>query len=749
MPKIPVKLFLGLFLISSSAFGQLANQIIDHGKALLDQGENFGALMVFEEAMDLDSSNGEILYHYAKSLAAVNNPNKASRYYLKAYLLGLGNSYPDLSFELAEAYRNSGEYRKAKRYYNQAIRPYRRDKDSYWYKRIAQSKRSASWASSQKDNSEANVTNLEASNSGQSEFSAIKQNNQLYFTAQIADTMLPGGQVLDKDYYAQLYFLKGNQIEKISVEKHKDLKDKHLANLRFGENQEVYFSVCDTNYSCEIWTGEYKNYSIKNPNPLNHNINAKGSNNTQAQWVKIKEKEYLFFVSDRDRGFGGYDIWVAEKASFGFDVPINLGAEINSPGNEISPHFQEKSKTLYFSSDWHEGFGSYDIFKASGGPMQYNKAENIKQGINSSADDYYFFPSDGIALLSSNRAQSNKSGKQNCCNDIYQVPYEEEIPKETDPEKIEVSVETLNNYLPLNLYFHNDYPNPNSRDTNTNSNYLNLAKNYLLLQSEYKKKYSSTFPDSLYEDAVDEISQFFTEGIDAGIASLNFFSPLLLKELQKGTKVELTIKGYASSLSGSDYNLNLTLRRIQSLINYFADYESGVFLPYLNNTAENGGSLSINKMPFGEFASEHKELESNKILAVYSPLAAKQRKIEVLAVTESNDAKGIANKGDQKMPLLELKQNVYELGQLANQKSKSFSIPIKNTGDAQMLVYTVNTNCECAKVKYPKRLASGEQGFLQVEINLENLNGDVNVVLSVFSNTQPNIHEIEINFSLP
>lgn len=61
----------------------------------------------------------------------------------------------------------------------------------------------------------------------------------------------------------------------------------------------------------------------------------------------------LIFSSDRPGGFGGFDLWVSFRYTPGdkWSEPINMGKEINTNYNEISPSFHWDGETLYFSSD--------------------------------------------------------------------------------------------------------------------------------------------------------------------------------------------------------------------------------------------------------------------------------------------------------------------------------------------------------------------------------------------------------------
>src|SRR5690606_14374971 len=101
-----------------------------------------------------------------------------------------------------------------------------------------------------------------------------------------------------------------------------------------------------------------------------------------------------------------------------------------------------------------------------------------------------------------------------------------------------------------------------------------------------------------------DIDDFFTQYVDQGVLDLQEFTRLLLIELDKGYDIEVTIKGFASPLAKTDYNVNLTKRRISSLLNYLRAYGNGEFIPYLDHTAANGGSLTFIHIPFGEYTAD-------------------------------------------------------------------------------------------------------------------------------------------------
>ena len=90
--------------------------------------------------------------------------------------------------------------------------------------------------------------------------------------------------------------------------------------------------------------------------------------------------------------------------------------------------------------------------------------------------------------------------------------------------------------------------------------------------------------------------------------------------------MKVMIKGYTSPLAATDYNLNLSKRRISSLVNHLMSYKDGVFKNYLDND-----QLILEEEPAGErfvLPGVSDELE-DKTNSVYSPDAARERRIEI------------------------------------------------------------------------------------------------------------------------
>ncbi len=97
--------------------------------------------------------------------------------------------------------------------------------------------------------------------------------------------------------------------------------------------------------------------------------------------------EWLYFVSDMPGGLGGYDIWRCRLyGSNETGGAENLGAPINTPGDEMFPTFRPNGD-LYFSSDGHPGMGGLDIFIAK--PTETGwMMEHPGFPLNSQGDDF-------------------------------------------------------------------------------------------------------------------------------------------------------------------------------------------------------------------------------------------------------------------------------------------------------------------------------------------------------------------------
>ncbi len=116
--------------------------------------------------------------------------------------------------------------------------------------------------------------------------------------------------------------------------------------------------------------------------------------------------EWLYFTSNMPGGSGAYDIWrINLKDRVG--SLENMGEFINTPGNEQFPYLRGDS-VLYFASDSHAGMGGLDLFKATQTPSGGWSVENMGWPVNSPADDFgiTFAQGSESGFFSSNRGDA-------------------------------------------------------------------------------------------------------------------------------------------------------------------------------------------------------------------------------------------------------------------------------------------------------------------------------------------------------
>jgi peptidoglycan-associated lipoprotein len=115
------------------------------------------------------------------------------------------------------------------------------------------------------------------------------------------------------------------------------------------------------------------------------------------------DQKTMYFASDMPGGLGGKDIWMSQFDGTSWGTPVNLGAGVNTDGDEMFPTITKKGK-LYFSSNGKPGMGGLDLFSSTNEGGVWSEGVNLKSPMNSSGDDFnIIFNSETTGYLSSNR----------------------------------------------------------------------------------------------------------------------------------------------------------------------------------------------------------------------------------------------------------------------------------------------------------------------------------------------------------
>lgn len=100
-----------------------------------------------------------------------------------------------------------------------------------------------------------------------------------------------------------------------------------------------------------------------------------------------RDSRHLYFDSDRKGGFGGTDVYVVDvDAGTGrFSSPRNVGAAVNSKGDEWAPTPTRRGSVLFSSDGW-GGEGKHDLFEGFPGPGR--RPRNLGPLVNGPDEDF-------------------------------------------------------------------------------------------------------------------------------------------------------------------------------------------------------------------------------------------------------------------------------------------------------------------------------------------------------------------------
>jgi outer membrane protein OmpA-like peptidoglycan-associated protein/tetratricopeptide (TPR) repeat protein len=151
----------------------------------------------------------------------------------------------------------------------------------------------------------------------------------------------------------------------------------------------LFFTGCnreDGLGSCDLYV------SHKNGKDWDKPFNLGAAVNSQAwdsQPAVTPDGSTLYFVSNRPGGLGGYDIWKTSLNAQGeWSKPVNLGPEINTPFDDMTPFVHPDGKTLYFSSNGWPGLGNMDIYYCRASEDgNWGKPVNIGYPINTHSEE--------------------------------------------------------------------------------------------------------------------------------------------------------------------------------------------------------------------------------------------------------------------------------------------------------------------------------------------------------------------------
>ncbi len=350
----------------------------------------------------------------------------------------------------------------------------------------------------------------------------------------------------------------------------------------------LFFTACnrmDGYGSCDIYFSQKLKGNWTAAMGIGKPINTSA---WEAQPSFSSDGRALYFSSSRPGGLGGKDIWVSYlDEQLKWSEPQNLGPNINTANDDQCPFIHADNQTLYFTSAGWPGMGGGDIYISRKTDTGWTKAENLGYPINTETDDNGLAVSyDGkMAFLASNR--ENGFGGL----DIYSF----ELPEKMQPKRITYLKATVRDAVTKQLlqanYSMTDLETKKeSKGVTQNGSFfatLEVNKNNALqIQQEGYLFYSRNINLTAEASATQPFEmEVLLQPISAnGKITLNnvFFDfdkselksesfaelDKLVELLLKNPAVKMEIAGHTDSKGDKKYNLLLSQKRAESVMEY-------------------------------------------------------------------------------------------------------------------------------------------------------------------------------------
>jgi outer membrane protein OmpA-like peptidoglycan-associated protein len=393
----------------------------------------------------------------------------------------------------------------------------------------------------------------------------------------------------DEDFY-ESDFINGKWTQA------KALPGKVNTNLNEGaqcisqDGQWIIFTGC--NYpegkgSCDL----YISYKTKNGWSEAENLGiAVNSEFWESSPSLSPDKRDLYFASAIPGGFGGRDIWVSHHLPTGkWSRPENLGAAVNTIGDESCAFMHADNETLYFNSNGHQGYGSTDLFFAKKiNDTLWQEAENLGYPINTIDDEgSLIVAADAITAYYASDRGDSKGGL-----DLYTFQMREDIrPLKTLwvkgkvfdkktlaglPSAVELTnIKSGNIVSRLQTDEEGNYfiTLPQGKDYAFNVNrkgYLFYSDNFLLKQNKTDSVFNKDIPlQPIETGAVMVLKNIFfdTKKADLKQESITELNKIILL-LNDNPKLKIQIGGHTDNVGAAKDNLSLSNNRAKTVVTY-------------------------------------------------------------------------------------------------------------------------------------------------------------------------------------
>jgi outer membrane protein OmpA-like peptidoglycan-associated protein/tetratricopeptide (TPR) repeat protein len=356
----------------------------------------------------------------------LNNYPVALSYLEKAFKLSEKDTLVELIYALGKCYLHAGDYGKALVFLNRLNGVIDYDGEIDFEKDLKKRKEDCEYGiSNRNDMSSPNWYIINAGKSINTDMPeyvpVLTLQNELIFTSRRKDHRREQVSYLDGKYFESMYISKIDNSGFKEARRY-SLPDQFLKS-RFRKNHESVVSMSPdgkklfTYSNNKIFEINMDERLSQKPKKLLKTINF---DYYQNHAFLTKDGNTLYFTSEAKGGIGGIDIYKSEKIKEGeWSKPENIGEPINTGFDEDAPFITDDGKTMYFSSNGHEGFGNYDIYKSTYVAGKWTKPENLGQPINSPGQDIFMVQDNKASVGYFSSSRNGGYGDM----DIYKINY--------------------------------------------------------------------------------------------------------------------------------------------------------------------------------------------------------------------------------------------------------------------------------------------------------------------------------------
>lgn len=516
--------------------------------------------------------------------------------------------------------------------------------------------------------------------------------------------------------------------------------------------------------------------------------------------------EVMYFVSDMDGGYGGYDIFYStHKGGQEFSSPVNLGEIINTKGDDVTPFYVEG--TLYYSSDGIPGVGNLDIFSSIWDGTQWSEPKNMGLEFNSTYDDFYFSwdPDEKSGFLVSNRPYLGKksSKSETCCDDVFAIGQQKldinALVKVFDENKKPLVGATVI----VKEVVRGETEVSDSRTSekgNTFNMPLKVDKQYVIVierpgfhPDSFEVNTVGLIEDNTYDKTIllnpkpeeDDKTQIITinEPIRLNRIYYDYDDDRILPEsepdllqlksiMDQYPEIVIELSSHTDARGNDAYNENLSQRRAESARQWLIN--KGI-APTRIKAVGYGERQILNKCTNGVDCTEaeHRVNRRTEFKIIEGPTTIEVKKERILPSESGSlwkndedtywvslDDHSLDFLIDEKTHLtsaeewpigsseftteIRLRRQFHDFGIMTPGEVKKHSFVIENTGNSVLLFERITAH-KSITLTYPKYpILPGRQAIIQISFDSQDIHGEVERTINIVANTVQRVHTLRI-----